>query len=324
MTARGESLPFDLRSLEIFLAVCEAGAMAGAARRLGLTQPAVSQAVAELEARMGTVLFDRSVRPLGLTPQGGLLRQRASALLSEARQIAPALRDTEHSRYPLLRVGLVDSLSRALAAPLGAHLVGLAEEVSIRSGLTAAHASALLTRQLDLLAGLDELDEMEGLERHLLFTEPYVLILPAGTAPPQRPDDLARLASDLPLVRYSARSKTGMEIERHLRRLKLDLPRRMEFDTPLGVTATVAAGAGFAVTTPLCIHEAGLALSAFACVPLPGPAVTRSITLVARRQELGRLPREMAAFCRDRLEADVWPALMAAEPWLARTLATGD
>ena len=45
----------------------------------------------------------------------------------------------------------------------------------------------------------------------------------------------------LPLVRFSARSKTGIEVERHLRRLKVELPRRLEFDTPQGVAATVAA-----------------------------------------------------------------------------------
>jgi DNA-binding transcriptional LysR family regulator len=48
MSEKTHNLPFDLRSLEIFLAVCEAGAMAVAARKLGLTQPAVSIAVAEL------------------------------------------------------------------------------------------------------------------------------------------------------------------------------------------------------------------------------------------------------------------------------------
>ncbi|MFS8037910.1 LysR family transcriptional regulator [Xanthobacter sp. AM11] len=311
-----ELLPFDLKTLEIFLAVCEAGAMAGAARRLGLTQPAVSQAVAELEGRMGLALFDRSVRPLGLTAAGGVLRQKASALLSEARQIVPALKETEHGRLPLIRAGLVDSLTRALAAPLAGRLAALAEQVSVLSGLTASHASALLSRQLDMLAGVDELADIEGLERFPLLTEPYVLLLPAGTEPPARVDDLARLARRLPLVRFSARSKTGIEVERHLRRLRLDLPRRMEFDTPQGVTATVAAGEGFAVTTPLCIHEAGVDLARLAAGPLPGPAFSRSLILVARRQELGRLPREAAAFCREELEARVLPALRPALPWL--------
>ncbi|QTL02283.1 LysR family transcriptional regulator [Aquabacter sp. L1I39] len=320
MAVRGEALPFDLRTLEIFLAVCDVGAMAGAARQLGLTQPAVSQAVADLEAKTGAVLFDRSVRPIGLTPAGGVLRQRASALLSEARQIAPMLRETENSRFPLLRAGLVDSLSRVLAAPLGVRLMGLADEVSVLAGLTSSHASALLTRQLDLLLGVDELEEIAGLERFPIISEPYILLLPAGRPRPARLDDIARLAQDLPMVRFSARSKTGIEVERHFRRLKLDLPHRLEFDTPQGVTEVVARGEGFAVSTPLCILEAGIDMARLACWPMPGPAFLRGLTLVARRQELGRAPRELAAFCRAELAQRAVPDLRAWMPWLGEAL----
>ena len=298
-----DTLPFDLRALEIFLAVCDAGTMAQAARRLSLTQPAISQAIADMERRIGIALFDRRARPLALTAAGGALRQRASALLSEARQIAPLLREAEHARLPLLRAGLVDSLARALMAPLAGRLDEMAEQVSLLSGLTASHAGALLTRQLDLLVGADELDEIEGLERWPLLSEPYILLLPEAVPAPTRAGDLAELARQTPLVRFSARSKTGMEIERHLRRLRLDLPRRLEFDTPYGVSASVGAGAGFAITTPLCLLEAGVPLAGLACHPLPGPSLTRHLTLIARRQELGRLPREVAAFCRERLAA---------------------
>ncbi|WP_371345080.1 LysR family transcriptional regulator [Ancylobacter sp. IITR112] len=298
-----DTLPFDLRALEIFLAVCDAGTMAQAARRLGLTQPAISQAVADLERRIGVALFDRGARPLGLTAAGGALRQRASALLSEARQIAPLLREAEHARLPLLRAGLVDSLARVLMAPLARALGEKAEQVSLLSGLTASHAGALLTRQLDVLVGADALDEIEGLERWPLLTEPYLLLMPLAVPAPASPAALEELARTLPLVRFSARSKTGVEVERHLRRLRLDLPRPLEFDTPYGVTAAVAEGAGFAITTPLCLLEAGLPLAGLACHPLPGPGLTRHLTLIARRQELGRLPREIAAFCRERLSA---------------------
>lgn len=302
-----DTLPFDLRALEIFLAVCDAGTMAQAAKRLSLTQPAVSQAIAEMERRIGVSLFDRSARPLTLTTAGGALRQRASALLSEARQIAPLLREAEHARLPLLRAGLVDSLARVLMAPLAGRLNEMADQVSLFSGLTAAHAGALLTRQLDLLVGADELDEIEGLERWPLLSEGYLLLMPEGINAPTRAVDLTDLARETPLVRFSARSKTGMEIERHLRRLRLDLPRRLEFDTPYGVTASVTEGAGFAITTPLCLLEAGVSLEGLACRPLPGPALTRHLTLIARRQELGRLPREVASFCRTRLAAQIEP-----------------
>lgn len=316
MATLSETLPFDLRALEIFIAVCEAGSMAAAARALGLTQPAVSQSIADLEHRTGAVLFDRSVRPIGLTPSGGVMRQRAAALLSEARQIGPLLKETERGRFALLRVGLVDSLSRALTASIATVLKDRAEQVQVLSGLTAAHAGALLTRNLDLFIGVDEMVEIAGLERFELVKEPYILLLPPGVPPPATLAAFQEMSRLRPLVRYSARSKTGIEIERHLRRLSINAPEGLSFDTPVGVTEMVARGAGIAVSTPLCLAEAGLPPSAVAAAPLPGPLLTRTLTLVARRQELARLPRELARTCRTALEAGTIPPLLAAMPWL--------
>jgi DNA-binding transcriptional LysR family regulator len=298
MSDRIDVIPFDLRALEIFLAVCETGSMASAARRIGTSQPAVSLAVAELERKMASTLFDRSVRPVALTVAGGLLRQRASGLLADARQIAPLMREAKRGKMPAVRVGLVDSLCRALTGPVSNYLASKAGEVSVLSGLTANHAGELLTRQLDLFLGVDDLEDMAGLERWEILTEPYVLLVPQNHKPPKTVNELKKLSTSLPLIRFSARSQTGLQIERHLRRLGLELPRTLEFDTPFGVAASVAAGSGFAITTPLCIAEAALEKSRAVAARLPGPQVSRKLTLVARQQELGRVPRELADVAR--------------------------
>lgn len=289
--------------LEIFLAVCEAGAMAKAARNLDLTQPAVSLAIAELERKTGTVLFDRTVRPLALTLAGGLMRQRASALIADARQIAPLLRDTKQGKVPLIRVGLVDSLSRALTVPLSNYLALHADAVSILSGLTATHASELLTRRLDLFVGVDDLEELPGLERWELLREPYILLLGPNHDNIRSLTDLKKLATDMPLIRFSARSQTGLDIERHLRRLGIDVPQSFEYDSPYAVTAMVAAGKGFAITTPLCITEAKISAKDIAPMRLPGPKMTRKLTMVARLRELGQIPRDLADVARKALQA---------------------
>ena len=291
-------LPFDLRALEIFLAVCDTGGMAPAARRLGITQPSVSQAVAEIEASAKCILFDRRVRPLIPTSAGVVLRQRASMLLAEARQIGPLLLQTGRGRLPFLRVGLVDSLNRALTEVLARFLDEVAEQSSLLSGLTAAHTAALLTRQLDLFLGAEEVADVDNIERHLLLEEPYVLLLPAGMAAPGTMAEFVDFAAAHPLVRFSARSRTGLEVERYLRRLRLDLPRRQEFDTPGGVASAVAAGLGWAITTPLCVQEATLPAGRTTLHPLPGPQLTRRLVLIARQRELGALPQRMAQICR--------------------------
>ena len=314
---RPDALPFDLRQLEIFLQVCDSGTMVAAARVLGLTQPAVSQAVSELEARAGVTLLDRAVRPLALTAAGLVLRPHAAALLAEARQIGPLLRRAQAAGLPLLRAGLVDSLQRALAAPLATYLGAVAARTVFLSGLTAFHASALLTRQLDMFLGVDNFGDVDGIERWDVAEESYVLLCPAELPIPRVPADLATLSERVPLVRFSARSGTGTEIERHLRRLGLDLPRAAEFDTPHGVTAMVANGGGWAITTPLCLHEAAVLLDGLACHPLPGPALRRRLLLVARRRELGPIPARTAEVARTVLRDRCLPAIARTALWLA-------
>ncbi|MFT3732456.1 MAG: LysR family transcriptional regulator [Hyphomicrobium sp.] len=320
MSTRSNRLPFDLHALEAFLGVCDSRSMALAAKKLSLTQPAVSQAVADLESRMGVKLFDRGVRPLALTPAGEIMRQRASALLSEARQIATVIRHTARGRLALVRVGLVDSLSRALTGPVASFLANHADHVSVQSGLTAAHAGALLTRNLDLFIGVDDMSDVEGFDRHELITEPYILLLPSRAKIPRSVADLASCAERLPFIRYSARSKTGIDIERYLRRLNIDFPQGLEFDTPFGVTDMVARGKGFAISTPICIAEAALENRDLRAAPLPGPSLKRTLTLVSRRFELGTLPRELTKACKSSLDTTTLPALRTSLPWLSGEL----
>jgi DNA-binding transcriptional LysR family regulator len=72
----------DLFALETFLAVAEERSFSRAAARLHRTQPAVSQAVAKLEAELGEALFDRAARDGSLTDAGEVLREYAQKLLN--------------------------------------------------------------------------------------------------------------------------------------------------------------------------------------------------------------------------------------------------
>ena len=61
---------FDLHALEVFVMTVELGGMSQCASHLQVTQSAVSQTIAKLEAGIGASLFDRTMRPLGLTASG--------------------------------------------------------------------------------------------------------------------------------------------------------------------------------------------------------------------------------------------------------------
>ncbi len=70
----------DPRALRTFHAICVAGSISGAARALNISQPSVSNAIAQLEARLGVRLFDRSRRGIVLTAEGEVLKLRAHML----------------------------------------------------------------------------------------------------------------------------------------------------------------------------------------------------------------------------------------------------
>ena len=189
--------------------------------------------------------------------------------------------------------------------------ISRADKAAFAAGGTAAHANALLTRRLDIYVGVDDLDEAPGLERWELLKEPYVLLLPRAHPQVRTLTALRRLAETTPFVRYSARSQTGVEIERHLRRLGLAPPSWCEFDTPFGVASMVAAGDAFAITTPLCIFEARMPPGRVVATPLPGPRISRTLTMVARQREFGNTPRDLAAEMSRRLGEPV-AAILAA------------
>jgi DNA-binding transcriptional LysR family regulator len=79
----------DPRILRTYLAVCREGSISGAARRLNISQPSVSVAIAQLERSLGGGLFDRGRQGISLTPAGTALLRRAEmmeVLLAEAEE----------------------------------------------------------------------------------------------------------------------------------------------------------------------------------------------------------------------------------------------
>jgi DNA-binding transcriptional LysR family regulator len=87
----------DVNQLEVLIAVARERSFSRAAQVLDRTQPAVSQAIARLEAEVGETLFDRSSKDGTLTPAGEILLYYARQMLNLRSNAYSALLFTAHN-----------------------------------------------------------------------------------------------------------------------------------------------------------------------------------------------------------------------------------
>ena len=107
-----------LRDLHVLFAVVQSGSMIKAATQLGVSQPVVPEAIADLEATIGVRLLDRSPRGVAPTLYGQALLDRSQAAFDELRQ---GIKDIEFLADPTLgevRIGCSESLTAGVLAPI--------------------------------------------------------------------------------------------------------------------------------------------------------------------------------------------------------------
>ena len=162
-----EQLPSTLspllysKTLETFLVVCEQRNFTHAARVLGLSQSAVSQNIQKLEENLGVTLFDRDIRPIALKPEAILLRDQLQQQFGEIEQTVSQIRE-QNALKPLVRIGVVDSLSPYVAPRLIKQLSDRASQISVLSGISPNIANDLLNREVDVIITSDPLDGVDG------------------------------------------------------------------------------------------------------------------------------------------------------------------
>lgn len=100
----------ELRQLEVFLAVVDAGTISAAARRLGTAQSAVSTVLRSLETDLDAVLFTRTSRAALPTDAGRALLPQARRLLAGVAEARAAVREAEDGPSGPLSVGIVTTM----------------------------------------------------------------------------------------------------------------------------------------------------------------------------------------------------------------------
>jgi DNA-binding transcriptional LysR family regulator len=104
-------MEITLRQLRAFAEVVEAGSFTDAARRLNLTQSAVSMLVRDLEAQLGVTLFNREQRPVTATEAGRQILPVAARMIDDQRQLMDGVEDLRALRSGSLRLAVPQILA---------------------------------------------------------------------------------------------------------------------------------------------------------------------------------------------------------------------
>ena len=169
-----------LRHIRAFIDIANQGSLSAVARAQGITQPALSRCVGELEDLLGQKLFRREGRRLVLNEAGALFHRHASSGLSAFEAGVQALRPDGGGR---LKVGVLPTVAGRLFPHVALRFRQLTPDVvlSIEAGPHAYLLRQLREGQIDLMAGrMPGAADMAGLTFDHLFEEDIMLCARAG------------------------------------------------------------------------------------------------------------------------------------------------
>lgn len=217
-----------LGHLRLVAALDDTGQVGVAADRLGITQPAASRLLAEVERICGTPVHERIGRGVQMTPQGRALARRAARILLELDGADRDIREVASGEVGHVRIGAVTgpALDYVLPAVRAARLELPNVTVEVEVGPSDLMADLLLAGRIDFsLARVPEGLAPDLFVSRILTTEPVRLVVRAGHRLDGRQDlsPLDLMADDWVMPRPGAILRRA--VERRLTDLGLPLPR---------------------------------------------------------------------------------------------------
>ncbi|ORE97141.1 LysR substrate-binding domain-containing protein [Aurantimonas sp. 22II-16-19i] len=288
---------FTLRQIRYFQALVETRHFGRAARRLNISQPALSGQIAQLEAEMQAALFRREPAGVFLTADGELVADRVRRILSEVRELESLADRSAGLLGRRIRVGMIATVAPYLLPRLLPLLANTFQnlECQVRESVTEKLMADLLSGEIDcaviaLPLPLEDRHEVETIE---LFDDPFLLAVPAA--------DAASLPDPVPAEALPRQKMILLEEGHCLRTQALDVCRTasdQDFAT-LGATSLttilrmVAGGLGATLIPEMAIRDEAPA-DGIAVLRLAKPVPSRRLVLAFRPTTVRR--RDFNAF----------------------------
>jgi DNA-binding transcriptional LysR family regulator len=267
----------NLNHLEVFQAVAVSGGVSAGAKRLHISQSAVSKQLGEFERTLGVVLFDRLPRGMRLTAAGTLLLGYANRLFAIQDEAEQALADMQQLKHGRLAIGSSRTIGAYLLPSLLAQFNRLhpGVELSLQVENTNAIESKLIAGEIDI--GFAEgVMSKELLDYRVFAKDELVLVgAPQHPAVARAPLSPAALA-EYPLLMHEVGSGTRAVTEYALAAKKLNLRPLITLASTEAIKQTVATGVGLAILSSLAVRTE-LRARTLVVIPINGLKIQRPL-----------------------------------------------
>lgn len=273
----------NLNQLKAFVGVVEAGSFSGAARRLGLSQPAVSLQIQSLEEYLGIILLDRRTKKVTLTEAGNIFYPVAADILSRLENVQHRLQELGGVVRGRLAVGGSTTPGQYILPKLLSRFKEAYPDVlvTLKIADTGAIEEAVISGEL--AAGLTGAKPKAQLSSRPFVQDEIVVIVPSGSGIDKL--DLERVKQEHFILREKG-SGTRRAIETYFDEQGLGLERlnvAMELGSTEAAVKAVAAGLGISMVSKWAAEDA-IKLGQIKVVALPGTPIVRQLYLITSKR----------------------------------------
>ncbi|WPB59485.1 LysR family transcriptional regulator [Xylophilus sp. GOD-11R] len=268
----------SLQQLRVFQAVAAENNLSRAGSRVGLTQPAVSRALTELEAQLGLRLFDRTTREVSPTEAGRLLAAHLERVLDDLDSALLDVKGLVGQRRGRVRVASAPTLSASLMPDCIAAASAEGTEIVLLDRIQQDALDSVRAGVVDFGVVVEPADP-SGLYCEAILHEPFCVICPLNHPLATAAEVTWQHLADHPLVLLDQASGSRRLIDEALARQGVTAQVVQQLGHPTTVFRMVESGIGIGVLP-------AMALAAHRPTGLVGrrlsPRVDRAIVLVHR------------------------------------------
>jgi DNA-binding transcriptional LysR family regulator len=270
-----------LRQLRVFRSVAEGRNFSRAGDQVGLSQPAVSRSISELESQLGLKLLDRTTREVVLTEAGQSLAARLDRVLDDLDQTLQDVAGLASARGGKVRVASSPTLSANLMPGCIASCAVQAPGIQflLLDRIQQDVLDSVRSGEVDFGVVIEP-SEADDLHCEAILDDPFVLVVPpAHRLARKAPVRWAALDGES-LVLLDHASGSRRLIDQALERHGAHCEVKQQLGHPTTVFRMVEAGIGISVMPELSLPPEGL--PQLVVRPL-APRVQRAIMLIRRR-----------------------------------------